>query len=76
MLASRESNTGDWAAEEGFGYRVALTPVSIAEAMIAACTADENTHASMRSHALEFARKWTWSQVAREFVRGLSEATH
>jgi glycosyltransferase involved in cell wall biosynthesis len=73
LIASRESNFGDWILQGEFGYVCELTAESLADAISMACQAGDEEYARMSQAARRFAERRRWPQVAAEldvFLRG------
>jgi glycosyltransferase involved in cell wall biosynthesis len=68
IIASRESNLGDWAESGRFGTSVALSEESLARGMLRFLD-DRELVSSCSLAAIEFAQKYSWTLVAN----GLAE---
>jgi glycosyltransferase involved in cell wall biosynthesis len=64
VIASRDSNYGDWASEGGFGRVTSLSPDALAQEM--AWFLDHKDQLSaLSTKAIQFAHTHTWAWVAR-----------
>ena len=71
IIASRESNLGDWAVDAHFGLVCELSVESLAEAISAACIGHAELHGQMSAAAREFAESQRWPRIAQRLDRFL-----
>lgn len=74
VLASRESNFGDWVEQEGSGFVAELNPNAIAQPLIA-CIKNPDLLARARVSAVRHSRKYSWSAVRQELTRFYEDLT-
>jgi glycosyltransferase involved in cell wall biosynthesis len=67
VIASRESNFGDWAESEGFGIATELTADSLAAAM-RRFVLDRDLVPICSKAAIDFAERNSWDSVARSLI--------
>jgi len=65
VLASLDSNYGDWARDHGLGLTAALTAEGVAQSMTEFIK-DPARASEMGARGFAFARAWPWSRVAAE----------
>lgn len=68
LLATRESNFGDWAEIYQFGLTTSLSPSNIKQVIAAACEKSESELCHMSEAAHDFAQNHSWSKVAEMFL--------
>jgi glycosyltransferase involved in cell wall biosynthesis len=67
VIASRESNFGDWAESEGFGLATDLSPQSLAECMEEFIT-DRAMIRSCSEAAINYAQRSSWDEIASKLI--------
>jgi glycosyltransferase involved in cell wall biosynthesis len=67
VIASRESNFGDWVEQEGFGIAAELSSHSLAAAMLRFIS-DKSLISECSQAAIIFSRKNSWESVATSLV--------
>lgn len=73
LVATRESNFGDWVSRFSMGYVCDASARSIAAAILAACSEHDSRHATLSANALVFARAHVWGEVGRRLSDFLLE---
>jgi glycosyltransferase involved in cell wall biosynthesis len=75
VIASRESNFGDWAASENMGFISELDPERIADVLSGAMSGQSrDNYALLSRNAWAYAKKYTWQGVAAAFDKGYEAA--
>ena len=74
VIASRESNFGDWAEHVGFGIAVELSGDSIADAMRRFMIEQDLVSRCSKS-AIDFAGRNTWDSIASSLITNYRKLT-
>ena len=75
LLASRESNWGDWVRSEQMGAMAGLTTQSVVDAVEKLAAVDPANYRDMARNAFDFALRHSWDNVARATVDEYAEAS-
>jgi len=70
LISTRESNFGDWATQEGFGFQVPLSHEKLLEKILYILNLSNQQYQSLSEKALEFAKAYTWNRVALDVAQG------
>lgn len=73
VIASVESNFGDWLRREQMGLACNCTVDSISKAIYAAAGINHNEWVGLSTSAMHFARTWTWDLVAERVEEAIRE---
>jgi glycosyltransferase involved in cell wall biosynthesis len=73
LIATRESNFGDWVAEFEMGIVAAATTEGVVSALVAAMDTSAGQRSKMRQNAASFADTHGWSHLAGELERRYRE---
>jgi glycosyltransferase involved in cell wall biosynthesis len=73
LIATRESNFGDWVAQFEMGIVAAANTEGVASALVAAMDTSAGQRSKMRQNAATFADTHGWSHLAEELARRYRE---
>jgi glycosyltransferase involved in cell wall biosynthesis len=68
LIASFQSNFGDWVRDFCMGIAVNANAESVSAALLELQFLSPSMYSQMRKNALEFARKYSWDTVAQETI--------
>ena len=74
LIATRESNFGDWVEERGIGISCELSVFGVVEAVETALAMNDEDWERMRENVTFWVRDNEWSDVAQRLTRWLHEA--